>query len=86
MSEDRYKPFHESIVMAVITAKVAELKCLGELILATKIPQNHDRIIEVWEEKIAFDPLMFPGGVVTSLLGQKKKAEALERSSTNSVS
>lgn len=47
-----FKPFHESIVEAINDAPdVAALNTLGALILGTKIPKNHDAIIEAWEQR-----------------------------------
>ncbi len=47
------RPFHESIVDAINRASSAELECLATLIKATKIPKNHDKIIETWEKRCA---------------------------------
>jgi hypothetical protein len=43
------KPFHESIVEAIEACEnLAALDTLGQLILITKIPENHDAIMAAW--------------------------------------
>lgn len=71
-------PFHETIVKAIRKANNDECLCLTELIRVTKIPQNHDKIIEVLESK--WGALGYWKHLLASvkaiLLEQKHEAEA----------
>ena len=46
-----FRPFHETIMEAIIIADEAGLYCLGRLLKVTKITSDHDKIIATWKEK-----------------------------------
>lgn len=47
------KPFHESIVDVLDSFSFYKsIRALGHLIVATKIPANHDAIIAAWQAKV----------------------------------
>ena len=77
MPEHTKKPFHESIVDALYQAPKNQLVCLGNLILKTWIPKNHDQIIEAWKSCTSIESGDYPPGVIESLLKQKQRAAAL---------
>jgi len=73
MSENNQKPFHESIVDALYQAPEKHLACLGNLIIATKIPKNHDQIVEAWRSCTSVNAdKQYPAGVIESVLRQKE--------------
>lgn len=47
------RPFHETVIEAIRRASSRELECLATLIKATKIPQNHDKIISAWKVRLS---------------------------------
>lgn len=51
-NDSTLKPFHESIVDALNDAdSAADVSILGQkMIMKTKIPKNHDAIVEAWEK------------------------------------
>lgn len=71
MSHETQKPFHESIVDALYQSPQKSLACLGNLIMATKIPKNHDQIIEAWNACTAIGEYEYPRGVAESIERQK---------------
>ena len=47
------RPFHETIVQAIrLVSCPDEMDTISFLIHETKIPQNHDKIIEAWKMKV----------------------------------
>jgi hypothetical protein len=81
MSETKKRrPFHETIVDHIREElDVDDLDSFGRLIMATKIPKNHDAIISAWEKRCrgiddADGFLRFD--VLADLLLQRKEAEA----------
>lgn len=78
--EKKYRPFHESVIEIIQIASYEELTCIGMILRSTKIPKNHDAIIEAWQKrrnKVRTTPLSDVGlGVVENLLEQKRIAES----------
>ncbi len=79
------KPFHESIIDALAEASIADTRCLGWLIMATKIPKGHTQIIGAWNMHISrFGADYTDPGVEASLLEQQGETaidEAVKESS-----
>ncbi|MFA6588303.1 MAG: hypothetical protein WCT08_04485 [Patescibacteria group bacterium] len=73
----RLKPFHESIVDVIQNALWFELQGLSKLLLVTKIPKNHDAIIEAWTRRAGVERYKH---VVASLRQQKAIAELTNKS------
>lgn len=65
------KPFHESIVDAIGYCPFSALVALARLIKSTKIPQNHDAIIEAWKRAMESINSDDDYGVPESVSGQK---------------
>jgi len=66
------KPFHVSIVDAIKQARDAhELSILAALINHTKIPMNHDTIVEAWNAKLAELGHAVTFSIVESVMAQK---------------
>ncbi len=74
----KLKPFHESIVDAIQeTSHWERLNTLGKLITMTKVPKDHDIIIDAWNRKIAELNIGGPWHpVVESLEAQKESVKA----------
>ena len=76
------RPFHETLVDQIREETVFsdDLIWLGRLIMATKIPRNHDAIIEAWQrrcvELVDEEIDFFYIDVLNDLREQKKEAEA----------
>ncbi|MEK7541185.1 MAG: hypothetical protein AAB529_03070 [Patescibacteria group bacterium] len=75
------RPFHETIVDQIQgeTSYAEDLDFLGQLIMVTKIPKNHDAIIAAWQERcdeLAEEEDPFFAEVLADLLQQKQEAEA----------
>jgi hypothetical protein len=76
------RPFHETIVDQIReeTTFSDDLAWLGRLIMATKIPKNHDAIIVAWQtrclELVDEEIDFFFINVLNDLREQKKEAEA----------
>jgi len=75
------RPFHETIVDQIkkIGTHRHRLWQFGELIMATKIPKNHDAIIAAWQEwcdEFADEEDPFFADVLADLRQQKEEAEA----------
>lgn len=74
------RPFHETIVdyIECYTDYEEDLAPLGDLLMATKIPKNHDAIIAAWKKTI--EGVADENGFLTSVLAdieeQKREAEA----------
>ncbi len=75
MSQIR-KPFHKSIVDAIRRATPERLLGLEELVMATKIPKNHDGILEALTARTAALGFTQYPGVLDSLREQKEEVEA----------
>ncbi len=45
------KPFHKSILPIIKNANPLDLSVIGDIIIATKIPEGHDEIIFAWRQK-----------------------------------
>lgn len=45
------KPFHEVVVDAILCCSGPKLEFLASIINATKIPKNHDLIINAWRTR-----------------------------------
>ncbi len=73
------RPFHESIVAVINEFQPGDFLTLTELIKATKIPKDHDKIIGALENK--FGALVFwereLASVKAVLLEQKSEADAI---------
>lgn len=73
-------PFHESLVNAILlSTSSAELALIHWLIKTTKIPKDHDRIIDAIELKWNFPGSFWKNEVAemkTLLLAQKEAAES----------
>ncbi|MCX6794737.1 MAG: hypothetical protein NTY31_01990 [Candidatus Falkowbacteria bacterium] len=65
------RPFHESIVDAISYCPFSALDVLARLIKSTKIPQNHDAIIEAWKRAMEIINSDDDYGVPESVSGQK---------------
>ncbi|MEK7103332.1 MAG: hypothetical protein AAB870_03220, partial [Patescibacteria group bacterium] len=52
MSDIERKPFHESVVDAIKSAKAEELKIIAGIIITTKIPKNHEEIVNAWRQRL----------------------------------
>ena len=72
------KPFHESIVEAISGASAGEMRILASLLRQTKVPNNHDQIIQAWTNRRRDLDLNdgFDQGLVEGLLEEKVEAEA----------
>ena len=46
--EQKYRSFHQAIVAIVVEASRAELPILARLVTSTKIPRDHERILEAF--------------------------------------
>jgi len=69
------RPFHETIVDSIKAARhAADMEVLAALIIATKIPANHDQIITAWAEQRDKLGLVGAWGVRASVAEQKPKA------------
>lgn len=81
------RPFHETIVKAILRAYGDELQCLATLIRETKIPEGHDEIIAAWNQR---RQMMGWGGhdlgVSASLLEQKQASVKKSDGEKKSVS
>jgi len=77
MEKQELKPFHESIVDAINYAFVGDLGCLSVLIKTTKIPKNHDAIIDAWAKRTKLISRNNDYGVTQSVL--KQKSDVLEQ-------
>ena len=64
------KPFHESVVDAINGADPLDLRIIGSIIVATKVPEGHDEIIAAWRAKLS-GHVHDSERVVASLLAQK---------------
>jgi len=76
-------PFHESVAIAIKAIGTREQMFLLALLLCkTKIPQNHDKLIFLWKEKIKELGCKdkFSSGVIQNLKDQKAEVENLENS------
>jgi len=80
------RPFHETIVDAINqTSSLQELKCLGKLIEATKIPKGYEEILMAFMGR-AFDlrddflkeNVNVVAGVQSSISAQDKQAAEAE--------
>ncbi len=67
------RPFHETIVGAMLGAGIEVIFCLGDLIKATEILEGHDEIIVAWG-RVTLDAV-FANEVIESLLAQKQTAQ-----------
>ena len=63
------KPFHESVVDAINDADPLDLRIIGSIIVATKVPEGHDEIIAAWGAKTGH--IHDSERVVASLRAQK---------------
>jgi hypothetical protein len=71
------KPFHESAVEAIGVASIEEIACIGCLLMITKIPKDHDKIICAWNARCKeLDWHKLETEVAEDLLVQKKEAGA----------
>jgi len=74
-------PFHEAIVVVMKRASsITELKVLGCLLVAAKIPKGHDEIVTVWNAKCAsmgwqVDQVDAARRVAVDVLQQKQEVE-----------
>lgn len=66
------RPFHETVVQAILMASVGEWGCLAMLIKTTKIPKNHDMIVKAWGTRSETLGLHDNLGVPESVLQQKR--------------
>jgi len=77
------RPFHESIVGAIMNAAtIDQMRLLDNLINQTKIPKGHDEIARVWREKMQLWSTLeesLANGVPDCLENQKREAEAERR-------
>lgn len=74
----KLRPFHETVVEAILCASGTRMADLAKLIKTTKIPRGHNEIIAAWnvrKKAMCWDSEKL-GGVVASLLQQKAEAEA----------
>ena len=77
MSEEKKRrPFHESVVQAILSEDSAGLSALGALIMKTVIPDGHDKIIDAWKRCSYAIPRGLYHDVKMSLLEQKAETEA----------
>lgn len=72
-TQQEERPFHETIVDAIGDA--VTLGSLGDLIVRTKIPKNHDAIIEAWERALEQLEQADEAGIIGVLLKKKQRAE-----------
>ncbi len=84
MDDDGTKPFHLSITNVIPQANTANaMNILAKLILATKIPENHDAIAELWQAQqstiYTYSPHLLSGevaSVVAHIRRQQRRVEA----------
>ena len=76
--ETESMPFHESIVLAIDWANTSDLITLSSLIKLTKIPSNHDDIINAWVAKMEVISPANDYGVPASLLAQKEASKPVD--------
>ena len=70
------RPFHETIVDRIRATRAgSEFNCLAQLIMATKIPKDHDKIIAAWKEILPKPEGSIVADAIIDLLEQKKEAE-----------
>ena len=77
-TEQKFRPFHETILVMINRAIAREMGELAILIRTTKITKNHDHIIAAWikqKEVSGWDWDEEKMGVVVSLIEQKLEAE-----------
>ncbi|MSU54381.1 MAG: hypothetical protein EXS48_00885 [Candidatus Staskawiczbacteria bacterium] len=68
------RPFHEAVIDVIAIASRAELNILALLIMSTKIPANHDQVIEAWQKRREIvGPADDDLGVPASVFAQKPK-------------
>ena len=74
------KPFHETIVRIIRneTAYDSDMAILQKLIMATRIPKNHDAIAMEWKETCVLHHRN-PRAVLNYLAQQKQEAETTVR-------
>jgi hypothetical protein len=63
------KPFHEAIVGVIQGADALDLRVIGDVIVATKVPKGHDEIIDAWTSRVGH--ASDSDRVVVSLRAQK---------------
>ena len=74
------RPFHETIVDRIRATRAgSEFNCLAQLIMATKIPKDHDKIIAAWKEILPNSEDSIVADAIADLLEQKKESEAEEQ-------
>ncbi len=78
MAEQTLRPFHESIIDVIGSAKPRDLRCLAGLIKGTKIPKNHDEIAAAWNARTK-EFKVGKLGVPDDLQQQKEMVEAEAR-------
>lgn len=71
------RPFHKTVIGLINSIDLpAELCHIANFLIATKLPKNHDAVIEAWRQRLAgsgLDDAQF--GVIPFLEEQKREAE-----------
>ncbi len=70
-------PFHESVIWMIESSSMSRLVALGQMIVATKIPKNHDGILAAWHARMQYHGygLPDPSGVPEHLAAEKARVE-----------
>jgi hypothetical protein len=71
------RPYHESVIILINSiCLLAEFPRIADFLIATKLPKNHDAVIEAWRQRLTdsnLDDAQF--GVIPFLEEQKREAE-----------
>lgn len=69
------RPFHESIIEIIKNASCSSMLVLVDVLKTTRIPKNHDAIIEAWNTRWQELGIPIDLGVEANLLLQKMETE-----------
>ena len=75
MNNEEKKPFHLAIVDVLRDCASTDFVGLSSIIKATKIPDNHDAIIQAWEKRIKDFRYDKDFGVPASVEEQKRACQ-----------
>lgn len=71
------RPFYETVVDVIRYATSSQLVTIGQLLKITRIPKNHQAIIDAWQERTK-GMCMNDDGVTHSLEAQKANIECVQ--------
>lgn len=77
------KPFHESIIGIIEKMPAQMIRCVADFIMSTKVPKDHDKIIEAWQERLKELGFDSDYGVTSFLEKQKSLLEKKEEETEN---